>query len=59
VTTPGTTTTPGATTTTPGTTTAPSATQVQRRIDDILRRQRELVDELLRLRDDVRKPKGG
>jgi len=50
----GTTTPPTATT--PGTSSAPSATAVQRRIDDILRRQQELIDELRRLREDVRKP---
>ncbi|HEV7804561.1 MAG TPA: hypothetical protein VGO80_01970 [Solirubrobacteraceae bacterium] len=58
-TTPGTTPTPGSTTTPPGTAATPGATQVERRIDDILRRQRELVDELQRLREDVRKRKGG
>ena len=45
-TTPGTTTTPRPTTTTPG-------NDVQDRIDDILRRQRDLIDELERLRDEV------
>jgi hypothetical protein len=54
----GTTTTP--TTTTPSstsgaTTTTPSGGDVQRRIDDILRRQRQLLDELQRLRDAVGK----
>jgi hypothetical protein len=50
----GTSTTP--TTTTPGaTTTTPSGTEVQRRIDGILERQRELIEELQRLREDVRK----
>ncbi|MEA2192706.1 MAG: hypothetical protein QOI73_2827 [Solirubrobacteraceae bacterium] len=64
-------TTPGATTTTPGTTTTPSPAGtggspsgtsttpsgggVQRQIEDILRRQRQLVDELERLREAVRK----
>ena len=47
-----TTTTPG-TTTTPRTTTTPG-TDVEDRIDDILRRQRELVEELERLREQVR-----
>ena len=54
----GTTTTPSATTTTPsGTTTTPSGgsgTSVERRIDTLLRQQRELLDELEKLRDDVR-----
>jgi hypothetical protein len=58
---PGTTTTP-ATTTTPGaatpgaTTTTPSggAGSVQRRLDEIIRRQRELLRELERLRDQAR-----
>jgi hypothetical protein len=55
-TTPATTTTPGGTTTTPGgTSTTPSGMQVERRIDDILRRQRELIEELQRLRDEVGK----
>jgi len=50
----------GATTTTPGgTSTTPSGDSVQRRIDDILRRQEELVKELQRLREDVRKGRGG
>ena len=51
----GTTTTPGGTTTTPGGT----GTETQRRIDDILRRQRQLIQELERLRDAVRKQDGG
>ena len=51
----GTTTTPGGTTTTPG----GPAPRTQRRIDDILRRQRQLIQELERLRDAVRKQDGG
>jgi hypothetical protein len=47
-----TTTTPG-TTTTPPTSTTPG-TDVEDRIDDILRRQRELIEELERLREQVR-----
>jgi hypothetical protein len=60
---PGTATTPG--TTTPGTTApgtsppAPGSSDVERRIDDILKRQDELVKELQRLRDAVRKQRGG
>ncbi len=55
----GTTTTPGATTTTPpGTTTTPSG-GTAKRIDDILRRQRELVEELERLREAVREQDAG
>jgi hypothetical protein len=67
-----TTTTPGTTTTTPGTATtpgtsstpgtrppAPGTSDVERRIDDILKRQDELVKELQRLRDAVRKQRGG
>ena len=54
----GTTTTPSGTTTTPGaTTTTPSGgsgTSVERRLDEVLRRQRELIDEIEKLRDDVR-----
>jgi hypothetical protein len=62
-TTPGTTT-PEPTTTTPGTTTTPPttttpSTSVGRQIDDILRRQEELVKELQALRDAVRKRSGG
>lgn len=62
-TTTATTTTPAAapatpTTTTPSTTT-PSGGDIQRRIDDILRRQRQLVEELQRLRDAVRKRGSG
>ncbi len=56
-TTPSTTTTPG-TTTTPATTTTPG-TSVERQIDDILRRQEQLVQELQDLRDAVRKQGGG
>ena len=48
-TTPATTTTPGATTTTPS-----GGTSVQRRIDDVIRRQRELLRELEQLRDQAR-----
>ena len=48
-TTPGTTTTPGATTTTPG-----GGASVERRLDDVIRRQRELLREIERLRDDIR-----
>jgi len=50
----------GATTTTPsgGTSTTPSGDAVQRRIDDILRRQEALVRELQRLREDIRR-RGG
>jgi hypothetical protein len=47
-----TTTTPGGTTTTPS---GGSGTTVERRIDDVLRRQRELLDEIEKLRDQVRK----
>lgn len=50
---PATTTTPG-TTTSPGTSTTPS-TSVERRIDDILRRQEQLLRELQQLRDEVRR----
>jgi hypothetical protein len=58
-----TTTTPGTTTTTPGTTTTPQTTttpsgSVQRQIDDILKRQEQLVKDLQKLREAVRK-KGG
>jgi hypothetical protein len=58
----GTTTTPataGGTSTTPGggTTTTPGG--VADRLDDVLRRQRELLDEVQKLRDDVRKTGGG
>jgi hypothetical protein len=53
-----TTTTPG-TTTTPagggGTTTTPSGGSVERRLDDVIRRQRELLQQIERLRDEVRK----
>jgi hypothetical protein len=53
-TTPGTSTTPG-TTTTPGTSTTPSGGgSVGRRLDDVIRRQRELLREIERLRDEVR-----
>jgi hypothetical protein len=52
--TPGTTTTPG-TSTTPGTTTTTPGTSVERQIDDILKRQEDLLKELQRLRDAVRK----
>ena len=59
-TTPGTSTTPGATTTTPsGTTTTPSGGDTAKQIDDILRRQRDLVQELERLREAVREQDGG
>ena len=55
---PGTTTTPG-TATTPGTTTTPNTTTtpggVGRRLDDVIRRQRELLREIERLRDEVRR----
>ena len=57
-TTPGATTTTPSGTTTPGTTTTPSGgsgTSVERRLDEVLRRQRELIDEIEKLRDDVRK----
>ncbi len=57
-TTPGGTTTTPSGTTTPGTTTTPSGgsgTSVERRLDEVLRRQRELIDEIEKLRDDVRK----
>ena len=51
---PGTTTTPG-TSTTPGTTTTPrGGGSVGRRLDDVIRRQRELLREIERLRDEVR-----
>jgi hypothetical protein len=53
-----TTTTPGATgtTTTPGgTTTTPGGGGVGRRLDDVIRRQRELLREIERLRDEVRR----
>jgi hypothetical protein len=59
----GTTTTPATagTTTTPasggGTSTTPGG--VADRLDDVLRRQRELLDEVQKLRDDVRKTGGG
>ncbi len=56
---PATTTTPGATTTTPGgATTTPSGgsgTSVQRQLDDVIRRQRELLQEIEKLRDNVGK----
>ncbi len=55
-TTPETTTTPG-TTTTPETTTTPSTDgggSVEDRLDDVIRRQRELLREIERLRDEVR-----
>ncbi|HVF79662.1 MAG TPA: hypothetical protein VNA28_15300 [Solirubrobacteraceae bacterium] len=53
-TTPGTSTTPS-TTTTPGTATTPSGGgSVGRRLDDVIRRQRELLREIERLRDEVR-----
>jgi hypothetical protein len=61
---PATTTTPGTTTTTPGTTTTTpgAATRpgtggggVGRRLDDVIRRQRELLREIERLRDEVRR----
>jgi hypothetical protein len=58
----GTTTTPQATTTTPaagGTSTTPAAGDVERRLDDVIRRQRELLDEVQKLRDDVGKSGGG
>ena len=52
----------GATTTTPGstggaTTTTPAGggASVERQLDDVIRRQRELLQEIERLRDDVRK----
>jgi len=52
----------GATTTTPGATGGGSSTtpsggggSVERRLDDVIRRQRELLDEIERLRDTVRK----
>jgi hypothetical protein len=52
---PPTTTTPGTATTPGGTTTTPSGgTSVQRRIDDLIRRQRELLRELEQLRDQAR-----
>ncbi len=54
-----TTTTPSATSTTPGaTSTTPSggsSTSVQRQLDDVIRRQRELLDEIQKLRDNVAK----
>lgn len=61
-----TTTTPQATSTTgagapaPGTTTtaAPPGNDVERRLDDVIRRQRELLDEVQKLRDAVRKGGG-
>jgi hypothetical protein len=54
---PGTTTTPATTTTPGGTTTTPSggAGSVQRRLDDVIRRQRELLRELERLREQARR----
>jgi hypothetical protein len=45
----GTTTTPGAT----GTTTTPGS--VEKRLDDVIKRQRELLEEIEKLREDVRK----
>jgi hypothetical protein len=48
-------TTPGTTTPTPGTTTTPSGGGVGRRLDDVIRRQRELLREIERLRDEVRR----
>ncbi|CAN5222963.1 hypothetical protein BH20ACT16_BH20ACT16_14070 [soil metagenome] len=53
---PPTTTTPSTTTTTPGTTTTPSGGggSVGRRLDDVIRRQRDLLREIERLRDEVR-----
>jgi hypothetical protein len=58
--TPPTTTTPQGTATTPatGTTTTPAGNDVQRRLDDVIRRQRELLDEIQRLRDSVGKGGG-
>jgi len=53
---PPATTTPGTTTTTPGTPTTPSGGGgVGRRLDDVIRRQRELLREIERLRDEVRR----
>lgn len=49
---PGTTTTPG--TTAPGTTTTPGG-GVEDRLDDVIRRQRELLREIERLRDELRR----
>jgi hypothetical protein len=51
----------GGTTTTPagGTSTTPAGTDVERRLDDVIRRQRELLDEVQALRDAVRKQGGG
>ena len=49
-----TTTTPG-TATTPGTTTTPGGRSVEDRLDDVIRRQRELLREIERLRDEVRR----
>jgi hypothetical protein len=58
------TTTPGATSTTPTTTTPATTTttpgggaktSVERRLDDVLRRQRDLLEQIEKLRDDVRK----
>jgi hypothetical protein len=57
-TTPGTSTTGGGATTTPATTTTPGG-DVERRLDDVIRRQRELLDEVQALRDAVRKRGGG
>ena len=54
--TPGTTTTPATGT---GTTTTPAGTDVERRLDDVIRRQRELLDEVQALREAVRKQRGG
>jgi hypothetical protein len=53
-TTPGTTTTPAT-----GTTTTPGGTDVERRLDDVIRRQRDLLRDVERLRETVRKRGGG
>ncbi len=44
---------------TPGTSTTPAGGDVERRLDDVIRRQRELLDEVQALRDAVRKQGGG
>jgi hypothetical protein len=52
---------PQGTATTPaaGTTTTPGGTDVERRLDDVIRRQRELLDEVQALREAVRRQRGG
>jgi hypothetical protein len=49
----------GGATATTTTTTPSSATDVERRLDDVIRRQRELLDEIQKLRDTVRQRGGG